>query len=1171
MGEKAVRRRSLMSQISFSRKLLVLGACLATLFGAGLASAQSVAGVISGNVADASGAAVPGASVVLLNQATGDKQSTSSQSDGSFVFPAVLPGQYTVSVGMNGFKTFEKRDIAVTPTERVAAGKLVLEIGAVAEHTEVTATAPPIQTESGERSTLLTTSQIEKQSSLSRNIFSDMRLLPGVIEAAQGGTEQGATGYGTLRDIPVFGGQRWGFTSLRMDGGVDGRDPDNAYSSVSYTSLDAIAEVRVLMNTYQAEYGGSPAAAINVITKGGTQNFHATAYYYMRNEALNANDFFNKKNGIPRPRYRFKTFGGNVGGPVYWPGKFHRNKNKLFFFYSQEALRVKNPTAIAYTTMPTALERGGDFSQTLQPNGTLIPITDPLTGKQFPDNQIPKDRIDPVGQKLLSLFPLPNATNRAVTLGNYNYTFQEVKPDPLNEITVRVDYNITSKLRAYFRGTVWRDDQSGYSVPAGAAAAWPMIRAGYFTGDTSGVFNVTYTVSPTVVNEFIFGGRKNFESADGVNSEDLAKFNRANAGINIPQLYPGKNPYNIIPQATFGGVPSAPAFSYDGRFPIRGSGPVFSITDNLSKVWSNHLLKAGFFGERVKDYKGEQSNFAGTLSFAKDVNDPNESNYAYSNAMLGVVTTYTEASARLRNETLHTLVEWYGQDTWKITKTFSLDYGVRFTYFQQPYNPYNQMSNFQPNLFNPSQVPVFVRPALDTTGKRVGMNPLTGQLLPVSLIGAILPGTGNLLNGIVLPTAPGIPRGFMNNQMDVGPRIGFAYDPFGNGKTAIRGGFGISYDGRPTNVISSTRNNPPNTYNPTVYYPTLSTLTSATGYLFPFGVTAVNPIGQLSGAYNWSLGVQRDIGSQTVLDVSYVGNVGRHLQISQNLNTLPYGTRFLPQNQDSTTGKPLADGFLAPYLGLGSISMNQWVANSNYNSLQTQVNRRLSHGFRVGFSWTWSKLMGYTGNLSANLPMFLSWRTWAYGKTDFDRTHNVAINYLWELPRASKIWNTKVVRAVFDQWQISGFTNFLSGQGDLGISYSTVSGADTTGGGDGSRVIMLASPILPKDQRTVARYFNTAAFAAPPFGSPGNAPRDVFRGPGTNNWDMTFFKDIQVTERSRFELRWEMYNAFNHVSFTSVNTSAQFDNTGNQINPQFGALTADRAPRQMQLSLRFTF
>lgn len=481
------------------------------------------------------------------------------------------------------------------------------------------------------------------------------------------------------------------------------------------------------------------------------------------------------------------------------------------------------------------------------------------------------------------------------------------------------------------------------------------------------------------------------------------------------------------------------------------------------------------------------------------------------------------------------------------------------------------MSNFQANLFNPSQTPVLLRPALDSTGKRLAMNPVTGQFLPVALIAAIVPGTGSLLNGIVLPSASGIPRGFMQNQLVLGPRMGFAYDPFGDGKTAIRGGFGMSYDGRPANVVSGTRNNPPNTYNTTLYYPTLSTLASAAGYLFPYSLTALNPSGKLSGAYNWSLGIQRNIGAQTVIDVSYVGNVGRHLQIAQNLNTLPYGTRFLPQNQDATTGKPLPDNLLASYAGLGSVSLNQWGANSNYNSMQTQVNRRLSHGFRFGATWTWSKLMGYTGNLSANMPLYLQWRVWSYGKTDYDRTHNLGINYLWELPRASRVWNTKFVKGVFDDWQISGFTSFLSGQGDLGISYSTVSGADTTGGGDGSRVIMVANPILPKGQRTVARYFNTAAFAPPPFGSPGNAPRDVFRGPGTNNWDITLFKDVPIKDRVKFEIRWEVFNLFNHVSFTGVNTSAQFDNSGNQINSLFGALTADRAPRQMQASLRLSF
>jgi len=341
-----------MFQSRLSREILIASVFLSILFLPGRAGAQSASGVIIGSVADPGGFSVPGASIILLNQNTGDKQSSTSQNDGSFVFPSVLPGRYTVSVEKQGFKRLEKKDLAVTATERVAAGRLVLEVGAVTESVQVTATAAPVQTESGERSMLLTASQIAKQSSLSRNIFSDMKLLPGVIEASQGSTEQGATGYGTLRDLPVFGGQRWGFTSLRMDGGVDGRDPDNSYSSVSYMSLDAIEEVRVQMNTYQAEYGGSPAAAINVITKSGTQSYHGTAYYYMRNEALNANDFFNNKNNIRRPRYRFNTYGGNLGGPLYWPGKFNQNKDKIFFFFSQEALRVKNPTRLPIRPCP---------------------------------------------------------------------------------------------------------------------------------------------------------------------------------------------------------------------------------------------------------------------------------------------------------------------------------------------------------------------------------------------------------------------------------------------------------------------------------------------------------------------------------------------------------------------------------------------------------------------------------------------------------------------------------------------------------------------------------------------------------------------------------------------------------------------------------------------------
>jgi hypothetical protein len=299
--------------------------------------------------------------------------------------------------------------------------------------------------------------------------------------------------------------------------------------------------------------------------------------------------------------------------------------------------------------------------------------------------------------------------------------------------------------------------------------------------------------------------------------------------------------------------------------------------------------------------------------------------------------------------------------------------------------------------------------------------------------------------------------------------------------------------------------------------------------------------------------------------------------MQQNINTLRYGTRFLPANVDTTTGKPLQDNFLRPYTGFGDITFVQNATTSNYNSLQVQVNHRFTRGLQFGASWTWSKAMDYVdtdeGN-SALVSDFLPLRVWNYGKAGFDHTHIFVLNWVYQLPKASKLVNNRVVRFAFDNWQLSNISTFQSGS-PYGITLTTVDNADITGGGyapaDAARVIMLSNPTIDKGQQTVARFFNPTVFGRPPVGTVGNAAKDVVRGPGINNWDTSLFKDFPVKERVRFTFRWEMYNTFNHTQFFSMDTTARFDANGNQANARFGALISNRDPRRMQGSLRLSF
>ncbi|HUS08132.1 MAG TPA: carboxypeptidase regulatory-like domain-containing protein [Bryobacteraceae bacterium] len=1127
------------------------------------AIAQTVTGVVSGSVADSSGQLIPGAIVTLTSEATGEARKASTDATGDFVFTAVQPGRYTVGVESQGFKRLEKRNLTVTASERLAVGILSLEIGTVSDSVTVTAQGTPVQTSSQERSAVLTSTQMETLMSRARDFVGLLRVLPGVVYTDDPTTLTRSRG-------PTIQGVRNTFNSMSVDG-LFGNDLGSTEWLGSPINMDAISEVKVLLNNYQAEYGRNAGAMVNAVTKSGTKDFHGTGYIYKRHEQFNANSFFNNLNKIPKPRYRFATGGYTLGGPIYIPGKFNSGKDKLFFFFSQEIHRTETPQPLRQVTVPTQLERAGNFSQTLELNGQPVVIRDPVTGAPFPDRIVPQSRIDLNGQKLLSVFPLPNAFDRAITRGNYNYNFQESLFSPKRQEVARIDYYASSKVRMYFRGTTWREDDQGYAVAAGAAN-WGMLSGHYKYTDDAGVYTLTNLLSPTLVNEFSMGAHHNYEWGPPRSQEDIDRLDRRKLGMTLPQFYPQNNPYNLIPWASFGGVPNAAGFSTDSRFPVRGADTVFTFSDGLSKVWRSHTWKAGFYAERARNYEGERGTFPGSFSFGRDVNNPSDTNWAYANALIGNFASYSESTTRPGTQARGTTAEWYLQDNWKVNRKLTLDYGMRFTWYTPYYQADKQAANFALERFNAAKRVTLFQPAINAQGQRVARNPATGEFAPVVMIGAIVPGSGDPINGMVTAADSSYPRGFLENQgVLFGPRAGFAYDVFGDSKTAIRGGFGIFYNTRPGGgIIGNLATNPPVQFTPSIFYGNLNSFINSGSVLFPSSVTASARSGETPAVYNFSLGVQRDIGFHTVLDVAYVGSLGRHLFQRRDLNLVPDGARFRPENQDPTTGRPLPDNFFRPYPGYGSINYQENASTSNYNSLQVQMNRRFSRGIEFGAAWTWSKAMDYTDSDGGTVARYTPIRVWNYGKAGYDRTHNLVANWLWDLPKASGAWNNVLVRTVLDNWQLSGIASLVSGP-PMGIGFSTVDGADITGGGDGARVVVRSNPQLARSERTLDRFFDPTVFARPAQGTIGNAPKDVFRGPGINNVDLSIFKNFPIRERARLQFRWEMYNAFNHTQFTSVDTGARFDLAGNQVNTRFGALTGTRDPRSMQGSLRLIF
>jgi hypothetical protein len=471
--------------------------------------------------------------------------------------------------------------------------------------------------------------------------------------------------------------------------------------------------------------------------------------------------------------------------------------------------------------------------------------------------------------------------------------------------------------------------------------------------------------------------------------------------------------------------------------------------------------------------------------------------------------------------------------------------------------------------YDPARAPQLIRPAT-VGGQRSGVHPVTGQVFPAAAIGAIAAGVGDAQDGLVARNPDLIlnDRGIM-----FGPRVGFALDPFGTGKTAIRGGFGLFYNREPAGFLVNTLTQAPIADSPIIFYSTFAQLQGSGALSFPQNIDAIDPVGKVPSVMNMSLAVQRNVGFSTVVDVSYVGSLGRNLQWRRELNTIPFGSNFRPENADPTNRTvPLSPNFLRPYLGYGNITHVEFAASSNYHSLQLSANRRFSRGLQFGLAWTWSKSMDYNSGDGEAVSNLVSRRVWNYGPSSFDRTHIVRVNWLYDLPNPRLPGG--MTRAVLHNWQFSGIYGFTTGPPtSIGLSSTPV--VDITGSPtDGARVVLTGDPNLPDSERTFSRNLRTEVVRMPAIGSIGNSPRFPIRGPANTNWDLTVFKNFPIRESMRFQLRWELYNAFNQTQFSAIDTAARFDTraAGNpQVNARFGEFTAARTPRIMQFALRFYF
>jgi hypothetical protein len=914
-------------------------------------SAQITTGTVAGTVKDAQGGVVPGATVVLVSEARGTKLAPVSTNEvGGYVIPNVTADTYTVEISMDGFKTVRHQGIKVSGGDRVAVPSAVLEVGGATETVNVTAEAALVQSQSAERSFAISAEQIDNLPINHGNFISVTQLTPGV---QNGGNSAGATRIGGA-----------GQNNIMMDG-ISAMDTGNNGQMIAL-NIESIAEVKVLTQGYQAEFGRSSGLQITAVTKSGTNRFRGSGYDLITNSDWNSNRKLNVLNKDPKAVSESKTLGYSLGGPIGRPG----GSNKLFFFYSHEyrptnqAINSGNP--IRYR-VPTALERAGDFSQTLDNNGVLFPyIRDTsLPGACSATDQsacfadggvlgkIPASRLYSTGIAILNRYPAPTRTQTAGS--NYNYELGAAGSPPLPTVkqlrqqpALRLDYQLSSKMRvtAKYSGDRQRVLTTPGLIPGFTDVLFP------YPFITNYAVTANYTINPTTFLEGTYGFIRNELTGGNENGILMNESsNRLSSLPGFPMIYPDAG---LVPKESYAyevlqdtkppfwdGANSRmnmpPVFNWGGR--VGASPPnqrypgwlninrTQDVAISLTKVAGRHTLKGGFYNNH--SFKAQNVGaggianltFQGYVNFTNDSANALDTQFPYSNAALGVFSQYLQASKFVEGSMLYNNTEGYIQDNWKVNSRLTMDYGVRLTRQQPQYDQFQQMSNFFPEQWKATDAPFLYIPgcsngAVTCTGNTLNaMDPRNGQILTApgapntqSAIGTPIPGTGNPTNG-VRKAGDGISKyGYTWPKVVVGPRFGMAYDISGNQSLVFRGGGGLFYDRPDGNTVFSIPGNPPIATSTDLRYGTLQNLGQGLAFGPVPALVTFQYKAKVPASVQWQAGIQKTLPWASVVDVSYVGNHGyNRLGNFQggntvNLNAVDFGAAYLPQNQDLTKG-----------------------------------------------------------------------------------------------------------------------------------------------------------------------------------------------------------------------------------------------------------------------------
>jgi hypothetical protein len=1140
--------------------------------------AQTTGGTITGSVVDSRNALIPNASVKARNEDQKTVTEARTDSQGHFVFPLLLPGNYSISVEAPGFKSFERTGIVLNANSLLTVDQIRLDVGGASQTVTVQSQRQELDADTAARTDSIVGEQVQNIQVNGQSPLYFLGLTPGVAPTT--GNSENSQQYNCCTVNGGTGNQ----LHVTVNGGSN-EDTGGNSGWMAPVSLDAVQEIKVLTNSYEAEYGRAGGAQISIVTKSGTSSFHGSGFEYFRDRSMNANSWTNDRVGLPKSAYHYNDTGFNVGGPVFFKG-FNKDKSKLFFFVDEIWQHQLVPNGQQQVTMPTTLERAGDFSKSVDQNGNPVTIIDPTTGQPFEGNVIPSDRIYTPGLALLNFLPTPNSVDASHP--NYNYVSQASTQHPRREDNFRIDYNPSQSWRFYGSFLKATDNEaSPYGIWGYSNV--PLYTFQYSIPGYHYVLSATKVISPTAVNEVSY-----VQGHDGQYNgtrQGSSDWTMTGTNITLPTLY---SPYSdFLPGFGFGGTKIGNSPNLSGSLYFYNANTNIEVFDNFSKTIGSHFLKLGVYFDHNWKVQPSGATYDGSYNFGDDSNNPLDSGFGFANAALGVFDSFSQASNFSDGYPLYKQWEFYAQDTWKVNRRLTVSYGMRFYSVLPVHNTsgsnIGQFSNFIPGSWSSSQAPVLLRPTI-VNGQKVAIDPTTGQTYPAVDIGGFLSGDA-LTNGIKVLGTSYITK---NPAILPAPRIGISYLLNGQGDIVLHLGAGTFYNRTSTDTYDSLVGNPPATIQAQVNYGNVASLTSGSSIYSPPGLSVWNTSSQIPVTYNYNLGIQMRLPEQMIGDIAYVGATQNHQQQSYNLNYVPFGAAFLPQNQDPTAtnsealpgSNALPANFMRPYTGFNSISYNQNSGNSNYNALQASLKRRVSTGLFLGVAYTWGKCLGTQGlRWDNNTHLAL------YSNCGSSISQDLTINYVYAIPTITK-WiaggiDNKATRMALGGWQLSGVSTFTTGTPySVSMNIPGVSGQNFTGTPDQGPVLLCTGD--PKAGTSSSPYnrLNANAFTIPAIPSIGIGckPNNLF-GPGIEDWDMSLQKTFPITERVALEIRGQAFNVFNHPQFTGVNSTINYssltdptvtnnatgtDGTVTNING-FGSVSGVASPRVLELvgKLRF--